>query len=330
VIKPLTGNFATVQEFDHATVAELQPFFDIDFPARDIDEYRQYFHNLKVIAGQNLGLAHCVIHNQSARNVTQLARAATGAPCYDLPYATKIGSYSFRKPVIDEQLTLDQRRIIGVKRWASQINTASYLVLTVIDVAGRRRWIFVDLETAPHTITPCRDKIVGMEIARAGNVELNLELPDLWNINDHVSDETIRTVINFHNYQLSTNYMASCRGLLNLVSQLSAKQGLNVDYSVKTLDLQVRILESLWEKNLDSTLEPMTAEFWQTRDCQYQFGKKTLIDVLNFCLQIFNSNMYDTENSQGQLFRDALVFSSHMTNLYRNLEAPELNEVKKW
>jgi hypothetical protein len=330
LIKPIVGDFYDVKEFDHQCVVKLQDFFDLGFATRDPDQYRQYFQNLKMLAGQNLGLAHCVIHNQSARNVVALAYQHTKLACFDRPYGTNIGAYSFRKPVIDEQLILDGNHIRGVKKWSSQLHHSDFIVLTTINTQEQRSWVFIDLHKVPHRIVNARDTSLGMEIARASDLEIDLELPADWIINNRVPVEHMKKIISFHNYQLNTNYLGGARGLLDLVTELCNSRGYSVGHSIKTLDLQLRVLESLWIKNLDSPLEPLDDQAWSIRDSQYQFGKKTMIDIINFCMQMFNSNMYQAENPKSQLFRDALVLSSHMTNLYRNLDAPEQNEVRKW
>ena len=68
MIKPISRDFSLVKEYDQSTASNLADYFDLDFVAQDPDQYRLYFQNLKTLASQNLGLAHCVIHNQSARS----------------------------------------------------------------------------------------------------------------------------------------------------------------------------------------------------------------------------------------------------------------------
>lgn len=320
MIKNFSENFSSIKDFDKPAATKLKDFFDINFVSRDIDEYRLYFQNLKTLAYQNLGLAHCVVHNQSAQNVTQLAYDATKFPCYLKPYGTHIGAYSFRKPARVDNLILDGNTVTGVKKWASQLHNADFLVIRILDTQEKRRWIFLDLDQAPQKITNSRDTMLGMQVARASDIEIDIELPEQWIVDNYVSDDRLQTTLNFHNYGLITNYMSNARALLDQTINITNKHGYNVDHCIRSLDLQVRVLESLWIKNIDSTLEPLSPDFWQIRDCQYQFGKKTLIDIIHLCLQVFNSHMFDMQNPEAQAFRDALIFSSHITNLYRNLE----------
>lgn len=320
MITEFSGNFSSVAEFDKSIASSLKDYFDIDFVARDPYEFRQYFYNLKAMAYQNLGLAHCVIHNQSAQNVIQLAYDATKFPCYSKPYGDHIGAYSFRKRAGVDSLVINGRQVSGIKKWASQLDHADFMVIRILDDQEKRRCIFIDLEQAPQKISNLRNTMLGMQVARASDIEIDIELPEEWMVDNYVSYDRIHTVLNFHNYGLITNYMSNARALLDQITEITSRYAYKVDHDLRCLDLQVRVLESLWIKNIDSTQEPLSPDFWKIRDSQYQFGKKTLIDIIHLGLQVFNSSMFDVQNPETQIFRDALIFSSHITSLYRNLE----------
>jgi hypothetical protein len=195
----------------------------------------------------------------------------------------------------------------------------------MLDTEQQRRWVYIDLEQAPQQIINLRDNMLGMDAAKPADMEIDIELPDPWILDQYVPMSKLDWSINFHNYGLITNYTSNARALLDSAKDLSQQHGLNVDYNIKSLDLQVRVLESLWTINMPSVMQDLSPEFWQPRYAQYQFGKKTLIDIIHLCLQIFNSTMLFNEGSENQTFRDALLFSSHITTLYRNLENGNLD-----
>ena len=307
-------NFLEIKEFDGTAATQLRPFFDVDFVARDRDQYVRYFQNLSRVAYQNLGLAHCVIHNQSAHNVIKLALAQTNFDCYRKPYADHVGAFSFRKPPRTDNVVMQENRVQGIKKWASHLHNADFFVFRIADASQRRRWLFVDLRICPQKIINLRDNQLGMNVARPADIELDIDLPKEWIVDEHVANIELQRVLNFHAYGLITNYNSNARALLDQATKMANKYNYNVEYNLKSLDLQVKISEGLWTKNIDSVLEDYSDEFWRIRDSQYEFAKKNLIDIIHFCLQIFNTDMFDIDNADSQVFRDALIFSSHRTH----------------
>ena len=239
MITNFSGSFKD-RDFDKKSKAELEEFFNIDFINQDPDEVQLYFQNLNQLAYQTVGVAHCMIHNQAAHNTIRLAHNYTNLDCYKRTYSNHIGAFSFIK---SEDIVLDGTRIIGSRRWISQLHVADFVILRIRDTQDQKRWVFIDLEKAPQKITHIRNQIIGMRAARAGDIEIDIDLPPEWILDRHVPAEQLHRVLSFHTYGLITNYAANARALLDLGIETAKNQNFEVDYNIKNLDLQVRILE---------------------------------------------------------------------------------------
>ena len=322
---PLTTDLSDIKDFDHQTVSKLADHFDVDYLSNDLDQYQQWFQNLSTVAQQNLGLAHCILHNQSARNLIAIAAQYHDHGDFHRDYSSQIGAYGVYNPVADS-IVLTNTYLKGRKCWASQLHTADFIVLRVMDPDQHKHFVFLDPQQVDCDVLDNNFDSIGMKIAKASDLIIDANIPKHW-ILDHQSpnQELLQATNNFHKYGLITNYWSVSQALLNQIQNLCVRHKCQADFDIQKLELQVDVLRVLWEKNMPSLLEPFNQSFWLTRDTQYNFGKKTLIDVVHLFMQIANSRLCDSHSLESRMFRDSIVFSSHIENLYKNIQTNNAN-----
>lgn len=320
---PLQGDFGDVKVFDHAIMHQLADYFDLDYAANDLEQAALWLDNLSLLAEQNLGLAHCVVHNQSARSCVDLAYRKTGLTCFDRPIRSQIGAYSFfkgnnkHKHLLDS-MRLDGNRLWGVKRWCSQLPIADYVVLKVGLGPQSVLNVFVDLKQIPHEIKPSDLEPIGMGIARPFDLHIDSEIPAEWLLSpylDYVSPNKL------HFYGMITNYISCGNRLLRQASEL----GFAVDYELKKLQLDLDIAHMLKRSSLPVLLDADIGKSFRVINPQYQFARKSLIRTISFFLEVMSTGLCDAQSPRSQCFRDALTMGSHVVSLYRHLDGAIYN-----
>lgn len=318
-MKKLEGNYSEVTEFNHETTIAIADFFDINFVQGDPEEQRQWFINLKLIAEQNLGLAHCIVHNQSARNTINIAQSKTGLDIFYKSYANNIGAYSFFKGFSKFQpdtVVLNGNQLTGTKFWASQLSTADFLVLSVKDqnATGFKsvKKVFLDLKQIPHSITKSKASPMGMNVAFPCDITLDTQIPPEWILE---SCPLYDKVHSFHFYGLIANYISCANSLVNQAQSL----GVNIEYELKKIKLNLDISTMLWENSFLEIFDDVNTEQFTRLNTQYQFARKNLVDTTSLFLEVMNTGLCDLESPQSQKFRDALSMGSHLVNLYKHV-----------
>ena len=322
MIKPLDADFSQTLLYNKFAVYTLSDYFNINVATDSVKDQLQWFENLSLLAQQNLGLAHCVIHNQTARGAIDITCHNGGAASLVRPYANHVGTFSFAK-INTDTIRLHGRRLTGKKNLASGLNNSDYYVFRVFDDTDRRRWVFLDLTQVEHSLTSHYSGNIGMQIAKPYDMTIDAGIPAEWILDEYATSKQLRSALGFHNYGLITNYWAASRSLIAIIKTQARRRNYNLSHELLKLEGQVSMLELLWKKNISSIFEPMGGiDFWKCRSTQYTFGKQTLIDVISCYLQIANSGSLQLDQNS-RVFRDCLTFSSHVTSLYSNLEHPE-------
>jgi hypothetical protein len=320
-MKSLDMDFSKIQEYNKSSVNLLADYFDINVSDDNRENKLQWFYNLSKLAQKNLGLAHCVLHNQTARGAIDITNNYTGSYSLYRPYATNVGTFSFLKTFTDT-IKISGNRLTGKKYLASGLKNSDYFVFRVLDENKNKKWIFLDFTQISHTIESHYSGNIGMEIADPQDLIIDADIPSEWILDNHVSPDKLRFSLGFHNYGLITNYLSACKALFEIIKRAKMNNG-NFGFELLKLENQIDLLDLSWEKNMLSIFEPMEGkEFWKARYTQYSFGKRTLIDCINLYLQITNSSSIQLDN-KSQIFRDCLTFSSHVSSLCVNLENPE-------
>lgn len=317
---PIQGDFGEVKTFDHAVMGQLADYFDLDYVANDLDQMVLWLDNLSVLAGQNLGLAHCVVHNQTARSCADLAYRKTGLPQFDRPIRSQIGAYSFfkggnnhkHKHYLDS-MRLDGNRLRGVKRWCSQLSSADYVVLKVEVEPKQVLNVFVDLRQVTHEIKPSEFEPIGMQIAKPFDLHIDSEIPVEW-VMSPMYDYVLPNKLHF--LGMITNYIACSDRLLRQASEL----GFGVDYEIKKLQLDLDIAHMLKQSSLPTLLDADINKSFKVINPQYQFARKSLIRTISFFLEVMSTGLCDAQSERSQCFRDALTMGSHVVSLYRHID----------
>jgi hypothetical protein len=337
-MKTLDIDFSKTLSYDQSTMSKLADYFDINIATDNLEKQTQWFHNLSILAQQNLGLSLCLIHHHVALGAIDIINQHLGVSTSDSPYkirpyAEHVGAFSFfkikdiKQQHIRDSIRLIGRRLTGVKLLASGLKNADYYILRVFDESNKKRWVFLDLTKIEYKIESHYDNTVGMRIAEPYDLNIDAELPAEWILDNYIPSEKLTRALGFYNYGQITNYWAASNALLELIKSRAKQKYLNIDYELLKFENQIDMLKILWEKNITSIFEPMknNKNFWRVRHAQYSFGKRTLIDVINFFMQLAgSSSMQMNENSQ--MFRDCLIYSSHPVDLYSQLKYPELLE----
>jgi len=318
---PLAENFCSVEAFDKTVTKKLSPYFDLDFVRKDTAEYNLWLNNLCQLASQNLGLAHCVLHNQTARNALQTAGISSS-------YADTIGAFHLNKNnMIDgnkkvfnlDTMRLNGSRLSGTAFWNSQLHVADYIVLRVLDQDNNKRWVYLELKNIQHQISYNNFDLAGMQIAQASNFTIDADIPSesILDFSRPISD--FHPVTNLHKYGTIANHTGICQALLKRIVKICLSNNYNLQFELSKLVNQVDVLTILWEMNLPSVHQPFSKKFWYVFDAQYTFSKKTLTDLIAFCTPIYNSSDYNTQSESYKTFKDAMIYSTHVQNLYRSL-----------
>jgi hypothetical protein len=315
-IAKLTPDIDLTIDFNKSTLKELAPYFDIDFPASALEDRVLFFENLNEVCSRSLGLAHCIQHTMAARLAVQLSNC-TDARQRVLSglFSDTIGCYSIVKR--SDEIKFDNNVLSGSKKWFSNLDQADYGVLQ-IPTEDHPYLIYFDLTKINHNLDYTFFRPIGMELARAGTLIIN---------NQHISSEHILSKIgtdqyfqhsNFTSYCFLTNHCSLTQQLFLDIKQYCEKFDCGAEFELKKLEMDVCTLKMQWEDNLSTLAQTeLTNEFWNRRNTQYAFSKKTLISIIQFVLEIGVSYYVDATSEFSQRFRDALTYASHMHPLYK-------------
>jgi hypothetical protein len=317
----LDQNFEGVKELDHAIAKDLAQYFDFDFVTKNINDYQLWFNNLKKIAFQNLGLAHSVLHNQTAHNCVEIAFNETALPEFDRSYSQNIAGHSFltlSSKSKHDSIKFDGKQLSGTKYWISNAKAADFVVMACLNSISKVKkihYIFIDLKLVEHKITGDEYQPLGMNVATPFNLELDIDVPEHWIItNDHNRDDFYLASY-FHNYGLICNYISCAKKLL----ALCRSQNYDVGYELDKLELNLKISETLFEQSIEKLFDKNTKTKFYFFNNQYQFARKNLIDVTKFFIELGSSSLLDSKSPASQVVRDSLMMTSHLVNLYNHM-----------
>jgi hypothetical protein len=72
----------------------------------------------------------------------------------------------------------------------------------------------------------------------------------------------------------------------------------------------------LWNTCLEQIDQPVSDQLWQQINTVYGCAKQTLTMILKLIIEVTGSGLYEVGSTQHQRFKDALIYSTHMKNLY--------------
>jgi hypothetical protein len=297
--------------FDRNNLKELAPYFDIDFLKSNVDNKIQFFKNLKALARRSLGLAHCIQHNAVARVSVQLSDCKEAHDrVFSKPFNEIIGCYSTVKR--SDKLNLENMILNGTKNWFSNLDQADFGVLQ-IKQNDINQLVYFDLSLLPCKIDYEFFSPIGMELARAGALKVINHKVNADHILGQHGTQKYFQQSNFANYCFVTNHCGLVQELFLDLKRYAEKFNCGTEFELKKLEMDVSTLLMQWKDNLHTLDETkLTNEFWNKRNTQYAFSKKTLISILQLILEIGVSYYVDAKSEFSQRFRDALTYAANM------------------
>ena len=318
MIEPLIHTDVT--DFNKDTLKKLKPYFDNIFFAT---QKETWFHNLLTLATYNLGIAHCVQHDMGARLCLDIAFADRQFPnFYIRDYEQQIGCYSNVKGT--DSLKLENNTVYGTKHWMSNLHQADYAIF-LVPSNEIETYVLCELPASNLIIDSASPTLIGMEIARGNSLIIdNYHIPPGYILGHRSYFDTkslFSSLNNSMDYAFITNYLGCIIGLFTDLKDYVAKNNINIDHELSRCALSISSLKMLWEDNLKTihTTE-LTDTFWHRRNTHYTQSKNILLSLINLVLQVGDSRWLYANSNTNQRFRDALVFSTHMKPLYKNLK----------
>lgn len=254
------------------------------------------FHldNLVELAKQDLSTAHINQHSYSADLSAKIAQISTAGP----------GGLSSQKKI--DTVKVDNNKLNGKKFWVSNVPNVSWAVLHVDDLA-----VYVELDPSVVNETI---PIMGMENTFTANLIFDqTPCQVICNINDPVYFVTRRVLaLGF----IAVHYGLAC-ALFNDIDRYTESQKISCQYLKQKLKLQLDVMQLLWDQMPKQvSLEHQSHEHWNQKNTAYAFAKKCLSETCQFVTEITGSGLYEVGNQSHQRYKDALIYSTHMKNLY--------------
>jgi hypothetical protein len=259
----------------------------------DLDYYRK----LKCLAASDLSLAHLDQHATGAR-------MAVHAAGLDI---SGIGSYSVVKP--NDSLIFVNGQVTGQKCWVSNAPYSDYAVMIAKENDLPILVLVEDLSNSQIDMIPT----VGLEGTHTAHVTFsNSTATKLFNLPDLKLWPTKCMV----DAGFITNYVGVSQALFQDIDQYTTDRNIQCSYNKNKIKLNLSVQEILWNSYLSRINEPESKDFWNFHNTVYAFVKKTLVEVTQFVVELTGSGLYEIGTPEHQRYTDALIYCSHMKNLY--------------
>jgi len=316
MLEPFLSDSEINLKFDRENLTKLSKYFDLDFLDSSLDQKILFFKNLQRLSQRSLGLAHNIQHHATAVIAVQLCSStAIKHRVLSQPYGQLVGCYTVVKQ--SDSITLTDNVLHGEKKWISNLDLADYAIIQV-EKDQQPLLVYIDLHTVPHKtdfefFTP-----IGMEISRPGSLHFDHQPIDPECVLGVKGTQPFFPQSNFSSQCFLTNHFGLTKQLFLDIKQYAEQNKCGAEFEIKKLEIDVCTLDMMWHDNLDTIGETvLTHEFWNKRNTQYAFSKKTLINVIKLILELGVSYYTDAHSEFSQRFRDAVTYSSHMHPLYR-------------
>lgn len=312
-----------LHDYNLASQIVLQPYFDTKLTLCSDGEREQWYHNLLFLAEYNTGIAHCVQHNAIPRFLVE-SHFGNNLPDFYKPFSEQIACQAGLK--LADNFILKDRVLSGSKHWLSNLPLSDFAVVRATDGVEFESYVVIDLTTMPHTIEPAMNPI-GLNVARPSTLTVNnLELPEkyIWDRQSYITKSNSSFFAKSQiDYSFITNYLGCIIALYKNVCDYVQDKNIDVGFELNKIKVTISSLKMIWEDNLHTThiRDFPNDKFWHKRSTQYTQSKNTMVALISLILGIGDSRWLDVSTASTQKFRDALIFSSHMGPLYRNLEA---------
>ena len=264
----------------------------------NVDFSAAYQHELLELAKQDLSLAHVKQHSDSGQLAVILAGIEN----------VVAGSYSVQKP--GETVVFDQGHLTGKKLWISNIPHSSHAVLGVLENNKKILVLVESTDRAQIDMVPT----LGMENTYTGHVTFDqhpaVKLFDYDNDLDSFRVQH-QTALGF-----ITNHYGLSLSLFDDIDQYTQSALIRCDFDRSKIKLNLSMLDLLWNACLKQIGDPQSDQLWQQINTAYGCAKQTLVMILKLIIEVSGSGLYEVGSVQHQRFKDGLIYSTHMKNLY--------------
>jgi hypothetical protein len=260
--------------------------------------FEKDFQELVELSQLDLSAAHVLQHSRGAQGSADIAGINTSGP----------GAYSSGKQL--DTVEIHNEKLTGKKFWLSNLPNVSWLVIVVgTQVVYAELDSSVKIEMVP---------ILGMQDTQTGHVLFD---QTRCRIICDLEDDAYFFVRRAHSIRFIANHMGLCQALFNDIDTFTIKQQINCDYHKQKLKLQLDVMQLIWNQLPKSLgMEHRDHYYWQQKNTTYAFAKKCLIETCQFMTEITGSGLYQLGSQANQRYQDALIYSSHMQNLYAALK----------
>ena len=257
-----------------------------------------YQHELLELAKKDLSLAHVKQHSDAAQMAVNLAKI----------YNIVTGGYSVQKP--GETVVFDQGYIPGKKLWVSNIPHSSHVVLGVLE---NKKKIMVLVEITDRAQINLV-QTVGMENTYTGHIVF-AQHPAI-KLFDYNKDPTSFQLRHQVALGFLTNHYGLCLALFNDIDQYTQSAFIECEFDRSKIKLNLSMLDLLWKACLEQIGQPESDQLWHQYNTAYGCAKQTLTMILKLIIEVTGSGLFEAGCTQHQRFKDALIYSTHMKNLY--------------
>ena len=257
-----------------------------------------YHYKLLELAKKDLSLAHVKQHSNAAQMAVDIAKINN----------VIAGGYSVQKT--GETVTFDQGYITGKKLWVSNIPHSSHVVLGVLENNMKIIVLVEVTDRAQINLVPT----VGMENTCTGHITFDrhpaIKLFD-YNNNPNSFRLQHQTALGF-----LTNHYGLTLALFDDIDRYTQSVHIGCDFDRSKIKLNLSMLNLLWNACLEQIGNPESDQLWRQINTVYGCAKQTLIMTLKLIIEVTGSGLYEVGSEQHQRFKDALIYSTHMKNLY--------------
>lgn len=264
--------------------------------------YFDFFHNLKNLAQKDLSQAHLMQHFEIAKWYANLSGIDPIEQC----------TWSTNKP--NDTLQYANGFVNGTKHWVSGVKFCKWVI-----VVAKENSNLVIVKISTNDIEQILVPTVGME----GTFTINFKCNNTPAVRlFEKGDQRYFLPMSGIHLTFIGNHLGIGQALLKDILNYTKNR---FDYNVKKLQLDLDILEMLWETEVNNFgIIPETQsgldDLWSRRNNIYAFAKKTLVGVTNFVTEVTGSGLFRPEFPGHQRFKDALIYSTHQKNLSVSLD----------
>ena len=262
----------------------------------------QFLDNLVSLAKQDLSTAHVTQHTHGAQLGAQLRDLKVQGP----------GAHSVVKTM--DTVVFDHNTLIGKKYWVSNLPNVDWAVIQVRH-NGYDRVVYVELD---DSVKFEMISTMGMEKTLTGHIIFD-KTPCC--IICDSRDPKYFEIRRIHSLGFIANHYGLALGLFEDIDNFTHQHKISCEYNKEKLRLQLDVMELLWNQlEKEITYKHQETFYWQQKNTMYAFAKKCLVEVCQFTTEITGSGLYDLTTEHNQRYRDALVYSAHMKNLYFSMK----------